>query len=242
MLLALSHAMWTRAIAPLFARSHTQELTQVCHCYCDKLWQRGDLYLWDKRLSDIFSRRHGKFRPTLMKLVSSNESSTVQTTVEEGIESYRDSSNPSTAIKSLSRLKGIGPATASLLLAVHYPEQVLFFSDEAYYWLCNKGQRSSLKYNMTEYERLDTAAGRLIRRLGVSAMDVEKVAYVLFKEEVAPVPSTPDGLTLKSSKRESAKREPAKPAKSRPAKRKSNSDKAVEDHGPVTRSKRNKAA
>ena len=80
-------------------------------------------------------------------------------------------------------LKGIGPATASLLLAVHDPDHVIFFSDQAYYWLCNDGDKGALKYDINEYEVLAEKAKAFMKRLGVTAIDVEKVAYVLMKEK-----------------------------------------------------------
>ncbi|KAL0935348.1 DUF1479 domain protein [Colletotrichum truncatum] len=180
--------------------------------------------------------RHGKFRPTLMKLVSSNDSSTVQEIVEEGINVYQDTSDPSASLNILTKLKGIGPATASLLLAVHFPDQILFFSDEAYYWLCNNGQKASLKYNTKEYDSLNTEAQKLTKRLGVSAMDVEKVAYVLLKKEGPVSQAKPNDSTSKAT---SNKKDVEKPA---PAKRKKSSDAVPEDKGPVRRSKRGKAA
>ncbi|TDZ20479.1 hypothetical protein Cob_v006722 [Colletotrichum orbiculare MAFF 240422] len=179
--------------------------------------------------------RHGKFRPSLMKLVTSNDSTTVQDVVTQGIEAYKEPSDLSAALNVLTKLKGIGPATASLLLAVHYPEDVLFFSDEAYYWLCNKGQKASIKYNMKEYDALNEAARKLIERLGVSAMDVEKVAYVLLKQD-GPLPSQPQPPRNKAEKAE-VKAE-TKPA---PVKRKKSINEVVKDAAPLRRSKRGKA-
>ncbi|KAK0384078.1 hypothetical protein NLU13_8167 [Sarocladium strictum] len=164
--------------------------------------------------------RHGKFRPTLMKLVSGNDPSVVKDTVRTAIQTYRkNKSNPQAALDILVKLKGIGPATASLLLTVHDPERVIFFSDEAFYWLCGGGQKVPLKYNAKEYVVLREAAGKLQKRLDVSATDVEKVAYVLLKapdaaSEVQPaVPSKPQpmgkGSPSLSEKKPKALPEPA---------------------------------
>ena len=128
------------------------------------------------------SRRHGKFRPTLMKLVSSNDASTVTNVVEDALKAYRDTSDSSAAVDALAKLKGIGPATASLLLSVHDPERVLFFSDEAFYWLCCGGKKDPIKYNKKEYAALGEEAQKLIERLGVRAVDLEKVAYVVMNQ------------------------------------------------------------
>ncbi|GKT43132.1 uncharacterized protein ColSpa_03313 [Colletotrichum spaethianum] len=191
----------------------------------------------DVKLLVDWKLRHGKFRPTLMKFVSSNDSAAVQKTVKEAIDSYRDTADLSAALNILTKLKGIGPATASLLLAVHYPQKVLFFSDEAYYWLCNKGQKASLKYNMKEYESLNAEARKLMKDLDVSAIEVEKVAYVLLKQDGSVPKPAPDDSTPKPTKTE-----PTRPKKPASAKRKKSPEGAVEDKVPVRRSKRGKAA
>lgn len=80
-------------------------------------------------------------------------------------------------------LKGIGPATASLILAVHDPEHVIFFSDEAYRWLCANGEKTSPKYNVKEFDDLHANANALMARLKVTPIEVEKVAFVIIKEK-----------------------------------------------------------
>ncbi|EFQ25552.1 uncharacterized protein GLRG_00696 [Colletotrichum graminicola M1.001] len=179
--------------------------------------------------------RHGKFRPTLMKLVSSNDSSAVEDTVKKAIDNYRDMADLSAALNILTKMKGIGPATASLILAVHYPQKVLFFSDEAYYWLCNKGQKASLKYSMKDYEHLDSQASKLLKRLGVGAMEVEKVAYVLLKQEGSIPKPTPDSpsTSVKTT---------SKPKQSAPVKKRKSVEDSLEDKVPLRRSKRGKVA
>jgi hypothetical protein len=95
-------------------------------------------------------------------------------------------------VKSLTQLKGIGPATASLLLAVYAPDSVPFFSDEVFRWMvwsepgAPRGWQRAIKYNMREYEVLVERVGGLRKRLGegVRAVDVERVAWVLGKQGV----------------------------------------------------------
>ncbi|KAK4451775.1 hypothetical protein QBC34DRAFT_378181 [Podospora aff. communis PSN243] len=126
--------------------------------------------------------RHGTFRPTLMSLVSSNPPATVQSTISSAITTYRTNSNISTALTTLTELKGIGPATASLLLAVHDADKVIFFADEAFYWLCLGGVKGGIKYTAKEYAMLSEKAKGVCERLGVRAVDVERVAFVLMRE------------------------------------------------------------
>lgn len=144
----------------------------------------------DVKLLVEWKLRHGKFRPTLMSLASSNDANAAKATIAAAIDAYRAAGPASdasiaAALAGLTKLRGIGPATASLLLTVHDPTRVLFFSDEAFYWLCGGGQVTAIKYNNKEYELLRQNAAKVIKRLGVSATDVEKVAYVLFKRDAA---------------------------------------------------------
>ena len=118
-----------------------------------------------------------------MSLVTSNDPKTAQTTISEAMTFYQDTPNIPKTLDILCKLRGIGPATASLLLSVHDPEQVIFFSDEAFYWLCSGGEKAPIKYNAKEYEALRREADTLVKRIGVSATDVEKVAYVVMKGE-----------------------------------------------------------
>ncbi|KAM3510651.1 hypothetical protein MY11210_005686 [Beauveria gryllotalpidicola] len=157
-----------------------------------------EMTLDDAKILVEWKLRHGKFRPMLMGLASSNNATLARRTIAAAIKTYRGSSadassssfssSPSaaavaTALAGLTKLRGIGPATASLLLSVHDPARVIFFSDEAFYWLCGDSKVTKLKYNNREYEMLRRNAESLVQRLGVSATDVEKVAYVLFKRD-----------------------------------------------------------
>ncbi|KAH8597443.1 hypothetical protein B0O99DRAFT_617493 [Bisporella sp. PMI_857] len=126
--------------------------------------------------------RHGKFRPMLPKLVASNVEATVQEVISAAFASYAtEPSDVKATINKISELKGIGPATASLVLAVHDPENAIFFSDEVYAWLVSAS--ADLKYNIAEYEELYAKAKEFMSRLQVSPIDLEKVAYVIKKEE-----------------------------------------------------------
>ena len=101
----------------------------------------------------------------------------------------------------LTKLKGVGPATASLVLACYDPVNVPFFSDELFRWvhwdgrgngIKNTGQgfKRSIGYTAKEYKslysRVSTARERLNKegRGATSALEMEKVAYVLGKEGV----------------------------------------------------------
>lgn len=185
-----------------------------------------------------------------MKLVSSNDETFVEDTVKSAIKTYKQKADPSAAIDVLTKLKGIGPATASLLLAVHDPANVIFFADEAFYWLCCDGKRQPIKYNAKEYKELVVESQTLTRRLDVKAVDVERVAYVLMGDsgssssssakEVAPLAKNRKESHIKKEAAPVAKRETAE-KKATPAKRKKQ-DSTVDDISSLRRSKRGKPA
>ncbi|KAI1743441.1 hypothetical protein F4680DRAFT_375987 [Xylaria scruposa] len=153
-----------------------------------------------KKLVD-WKLRHGKFRPTLMKLVSSNDGEAVKKIIQDAMAQYWLDSNVAKATEAIAKLKGVGPATASLLLSVHDPKRVIFFSDEAYWWLCCGGQESPIKYNAKEYEQLNIAANKIAERLQVGATDIERVAYVVMKGDAWQSPSAPGPQTKASAKK-----------------------------------------
>lgn len=137
-----------------------------------------------------------------MKLVESNSPAVVKKTVEDAGKAYRDAvgrkgqtgpkklaGHPEaalSAVKILCNLKGIGPATASLLVAVHFPNEAIFFSDEVYAWLCGGASHSPpSKYNAKEYEDVARDMVKLLNRLPeqYGAQDVEQVAYVVMYDK-----------------------------------------------------------
>ncbi|KAH8883878.1 hypothetical protein GQ53DRAFT_771408 [Thozetella sp. PMI_491] len=193
--------------------------------------------------------RHGKFRPTLMKLVSSNEAGFVKSTVQEAAESYRNDANTPAALDILTRLKGIGPATASLLLAVIDPEKAIFFADEAFYWLCCDSKKDAIKYNGKEYKALSERTAVLAKRLRVKAVDIERVAFVIIREQDGFPSSTVASRQPKStSSKQEAKKVASKEAKAEPkaekkqlGKRKTSGSEDIEAKEGPRRSKRGKA-
>jgi hypothetical protein len=107
-------------------------------------------------------------------------------------------------MKMLTQLKGIGPATASLVLSCISPTRYPFFSDELFRWIhwdgknadgttggikSGKGWSRQIGYTQKEYDSLIARCEHLQKRLSgddgeLSFLDLEKVAYVLGKEKV----------------------------------------------------------
>ncbi|CAD6441738.1 07f08402-0757-4d00-a5a1-61d68d1a4f54 [Sclerotinia trifoliorum] len=129
--------------------------------------------------------RHGAYRPGFLKKVGKNTNEAVEAATKDAFEHYK--ANPADIGTVISKLKdplmGIGPATASLILSVHDPDHVTFFSDEVFKWLVNDGEhKPTPKYNLAEFEKVHAAAKTLAARLRVNPLQIEKVAFVIIKE------------------------------------------------------------
>lgn len=149
------------------------------------------------------SRRRGKRRIGLPKLLAANSPDLIKTTTTAAFASLTSAPAPTTdailaALKTLvDPIKGVGPATASYILALIAPASVPVFSDEAYRWVLytstnnggrgNDGWYREIKYDVKEYRVYLDSVAALVARLGdgVTAQDVENVGFVLGKEAAA---------------------------------------------------------
>ncbi|KIV88839.1 hypothetical protein PV10_08477 [Exophiala mesophila] len=134
---------------------------------------------------------HGQFRPFLPGMVRKNDPSVIQQQTALAFETLESSdlSSPSTqtiikALDIVCKLSGIGPATGTLILNLYDPTNVPFFQDELFAWLFPESKGVKLKYNQKEYRQLIEATQPILERLKVTAMDLEKVAYVLGHKDV----------------------------------------------------------
>lgn len=148
------------------------------------------------------SSTHGSYRPTLPKLISQNDANLVKSRTwaalrnpnptdtashPQRIAPFKDAPFKVSAFNELIKnFKGVGPATATLILSVGHPDDVPFFSDELYAWLTQSEQKAKdlkLRYNQSEYH--DLVEKWNIFRLRyqtfgrAKAYELEKVAYVL---------------------------------------------------------------
>ncbi|RKF59484.1 hypothetical protein OnM2_059042 [Erysiphe neolycopersici] len=128
---------------------------------------------------------HGTFRPTLRKLVSSNSNTRLASATKSAFEHYaRNEHDVSGTLEMLSKpLKGIGPAAASLLLSIHDPQNVVYFSDELYKFLCSNGKKITLRYSFKEYKDLSREAKIFMDKIKCTPIELEKASYVLIKEQ-----------------------------------------------------------
>lgn len=140
-------------------------------------------------------RTHGHSRPFLPAMVRKNDSSAVGTQTAQAFSTLQNSQSqpPSqetilTALDQVCALKGVGPATGTLVLSVFEPTHVPFFQDEMFAWFFGP-DHEKLKYSKPEYTRLLEAVTPVLQRIGCKAVELEKVAYVvghvdlLFEEE-----------------------------------------------------------
>ncbi|CAK7903320.1 hypothetical protein CAAN3_06S06084 [[Candida] anglica] len=142
----------------------------------------GDTWLIKEELELLMDWKlaKGKFRPTLPKLIRQNEPDSVKTATQEGfkvlIDFYSTHSSKKNfwknvtskqeseyisavkdALKKTSTLRGVGPATASLILSLLSPIVKSFtppfFSDESFIYFVVEPSRkgTKIKYNVKEY-------------------------------------------------------------------------------------------
>lgn len=113
----------------------------------------------------------------------SNAPSVVQNTTAKAFKLFasQGSDGVRKAVAELSSLKGIGPATASLLLSVYEPAEVPFFGDEVFMWVVLGGKRGKIGYTAKEYSSFVEKVGEVTGRLGVTAEEVEKAGFAVVR-------------------------------------------------------------
>ncbi|CAG8885916.1 unnamed protein product [Penicillium egyptiacum] len=161
-------------------------------------------HLLKEELIDImeWKTKHGVSRPMLMGMVTSNPVATITKSTSTAFAALPDvdpvvapnDAFPKASLDALTApIRGVGPATASLILSIatvfgDTEKQVPFYSDNVYLWLCLtdfpegnniKEQKPSkhkkpngeliVKYNMNEYRELWNASQELRARLNNSA-------------------------------------------------------------------------
>ncbi|XP_030528692.1 uncharacterized protein LOC115739627 [Rhodamnia argentea] len=100
----------------------------------------------------------GKWRPRLVGFVSSLDEETVESSSRKAFGSLPDVSK---AVSELTVLKGVGPATASAVLAAYAPDVAPFMSDEAMVAALGHSKDYSLKQYLLFVEKLQAKAKEL---------------------------------------------------------------------------------
>lgn len=159
-------------------------------------------------------RKRGKFRP-LSALVASNEEKTVIAASKKAFAAIPEKpaiKDILAGLKEVIVLKGIGPATASYILATFQPLLIPVFSDEGFRWAMFEekpggGWDRKLKYDVKEYSVYLEKMKEISGRLGVEIEEVERVGFVLGREAISDQNSTVGG------KKRKLKTEPEDPMK-----------------------------
>ena len=164
-------------------------------------------------------RKHGVFRPALMGMVKSNHDKTVTKSTSTALAALPDTDPilvpseafPRASLDALTApLRGVGPATASLILSIATilddpSNQVPFYSDDVYLWLVlgdfpkaedqvdkpspNKKSNGELiaKYDVNEYRDLWKHTQELRARLSKDVAGSDKPVSLIDIEMVAYV-------------------------------------------------------
>lgn len=159
--------------------------------------------------TDWFSRKKGKFRPTLKKLIAQNDEKDVLSITREGFsilieargtkpskDEYKKLIKKSMTV--LVKLRGVGPATASLLLSTLNKVTKLappFYSDEAaeYIFGVNGENEIKLKYSMSEYIKWVDLMWDLNSDYEFDFTDLENGIWTIKKNEYYDIKPTING-------------------------------------------------
>lgn len=117
-------------------------------------------YITTSELSDLMRWKltRGKWRPRLLDFVSALDESVVKSASEKAFQSLPDISK---AVSELTVLKGVGPATASAVLAAYAPDVAPFMSDEAMEAALGNCKDYSLKQYLLFADKLQKKAKEL---------------------------------------------------------------------------------
>ncbi|KAE8057004.1 hypothetical protein FH972_013727 [Carpinus fangiana] len=134
-------------------------------------------YITTAELSKLMQWKltRGKWRPRLLDFVSSLDEAAVNWASSKAFQSLPDVSK---AVSELTVLKGVGPATASAVLAAYAPNLAPFMSDEAMEAALGSSKDYSLKQYLLFADKLQTKAKELSSECdSFSPSDVERALW-----------------------------------------------------------------
>lgn len=151
----------------------------------------------------------GIWRPRNKQLVSSNDENEVEIASKEAFVLVKDGSekNIKKAMGILSKLKGVGPATSSALLACYCPTVIPFMSDEAL--KCTNLPLSYTQKNYMEFQKkikdkwdsLDNSEGITINDLQQALWSYTYCKQGNIIDDESKETKTVDSSSTKSSKK-----------------------------------------
>ncbi|URD76390.1 hypothetical protein MUK42_08531 [Musa troglodytarum] len=126
-------------------------------------------------LSSYCSLMPSNFRPRLLDYVSSLDEASVESASRRAFAALPDLSK---AVSELTVLKGVGPATASAVLAAYAPDVAPFMSDEAMIAAMGNAKEYTLKQYLAFAEKLQTKAKDLSAEGNIfTPSDVERALW-----------------------------------------------------------------
>uniref|UniRef100_A0ACD5W9R2 Uncharacterized protein n=1 Tax=Avena sativa TaxID=4498 RepID=A0ACD5W9R2_AVESA len=125
----------------------------------------------------------GKWRPRLMDFVKSLDDEVVESASRKAFAVLPDLSK---AITELTVLKGIGPATASAVLAAYAPDVAPFMSDEAMIAALGNAKEYTLKQYLAFAEKLQAKAKEL--SVGGESFTPSNIERALWSSAIASKP------------------------------------------------------
>uniref|UniRef100_A0A098M168 CG2446 CG2446-PC n=1 Tax=Hypsiglena sp. JMG-2014 TaxID=1550645 RepID=A0A098M168_9SAUR len=155
---------------------------------------RKEKYLTKEELLKLMEWKltRGKFRPRLQQLVAANPSKIVE---EQTRKAFHQLPDVEMAVKDLNELKGVGPATASAILAAGAPEIAAFMADEVMETLPGLGPvQYSLKHYLLYMDKIQSCVKKLNKGNTTetwTAHLVEKCLWTWALAEKLRLPSLP---------------------------------------------------
>ncbi|KAK2452673.1 DNA binding protein [Trifolium repens] len=199
---------YSSQIQSLSLSKNKPNLVSLNQFYCNELpsllHQRNpNPFITTQELSKLMQWKlsRGKWRPRLLDFVSSIDENVVKRASEKAFESLPDISK---AITELSALKGVGPATASAVLAAFAPNLTPFMSDEAMQAALGNSKDYTLKQYLIFANKLQEKAKELSSEEALfTPSDIERALWssAIGKSSASQPNKDPKTNPSKSSKR-----------------------------------------
>lgn len=175
--------------------------TQLPHLLCQR---RPDPFLTQPELHRLMQWKlsRGKWRPRLLDFVALLDGAAVESASRRAFAALPDLA---AAISALASLKGVGPATASAVLAAYAPDVAPFMSDEAMVAAVGNAKDYTLKQYLLFAGKLQKKAKELSAESEVfTPSDVERALWssaIASKLNSSLSDDGPEASTKKSVKR-----------------------------------------
>ncbi|KAK6130565.1 hypothetical protein DH2020_035711 [Rehmannia glutinosa] len=145
-------------------------------------------YITTDELSKLMQWKlaRGKWRPRLLSFVSSLDDAVVRDASRKAFASLPDVSK---AVSELTVLKGVGPATASAVLAAYTPDVAPFMSDEAMMAVIGDAKDYSLKRYVVFAEKMQAKAKnkllKMISEFDGTSLSISDQSFQIQLEELS---------------------------------------------------------